>query len=155
MLVVYHQILECIASGQEVDAINLDFSKAFDKVPHNLLLLKFKSYGISDPTLSWFGSYVSERQQRVVINGHSSDCLPVTSGVPQGSILGPLIFLIYINDLPTYLENNPSIALFADDSKLFRPIYLPNDSFSLQKDLDSLSHWGETGQWHSMLANVK
>ncbi len=143
LLVVYHQILECIASGQEVDAIYLDFSKAFDKVQHNLLLLKLKSYGISDPTLSWFGSYLSERQQRVVINGHSSDWLPVTSGVPQGSILGPLLFLIYINDLPTYLENNSSIALYADDSKLFRPIYLPNDSFSLQKDLDSLSHWGE------------
>ena len=68
LLVVYHQILECIASGQEVDAIYLDFSKAFDKVPHNLLLLKLKSYGISDPTLSWFGSYLSERHQRVVIN---------------------------------------------------------------------------------------
>ena len=113
------------------------------KVPHNLLLLKLKSYGISDPTLSWFGSYLSERQQQVVINGHSSDWLPVTLGIPQGSILGPLLFLIYINNLPTYLENNSSIALYADDSKLFRPIYLPNDSFSLQKHLNSLSHWGK------------
>ena len=88
LLVVYHQILECIASGQEVDAIYLDFSKAFDSVPHNLLLLKLKSYGISDPTLSWFGSYLSERQQRVVINGHSSYWLPLHRAYRRDLSLG-------------------------------------------------------------------
>ena len=107
------------------------------------LLLKLELYSISVSTLSWFRSYLSARQQGVVIDGQSSDWLPVTSAVPQGFILGPLLFLVYINDLSAYIEHNSPIALYTDDSKLFCPIHLPNDSYCLQKDLDCLRHWSE------------
>ncbi|CAB4005771.1 Hypothetical predicted protein, partial [Paramuricea clavata] len=83
LLGVYHEILESVASGNEVDAIYLDFSKAFDKVPHHLLLRKLETLGIRGSLLSWFQSYITDRQQRVVLHGVCSDWLPVTSSVPQ------------------------------------------------------------------------
>ena len=142
LLEVYHDILEHVASGKEVDAIYLDLSKAFDKVPHNLLLKKLENSGIGGPLLAWFRSYLTDRQQRVVLHGVCSDWLPVTSGVPQGSILGPLLFLIYCNDVQNYIQANSTLALFADDSKLYRSLDLPNAaSKSLQHDLDSLQKW--------------
>lgn len=141
LLEVYHDILDSVASGNEVDVIYLDLSKAFDKVPHNLLLLKLKRHGINGSLLSWFGSYLTDRQQRVALDGTFSDWLPVTSGVPQGSILGPLLFILYANDVPNYIQYNSKIALFADDSKLFRPILNPTSSYNLQSDLKYLHSW--------------
>jgi hypothetical protein len=140
LLEVYHDILEHVASGKEVDDIFLDLSKAFDKVPHNLLLKKLENSGIGGPLLAWFRSYLID-QQRVVLHGVCSDWLPVASGVPQGSILGPLLFLIYCNDVQNYIQANSTLTLFADDSKLYRSLDLPNASTSLQHDLDSLQIW--------------
>ena len=130
LLEVYHDILEHFASGKEVDAIylHLYLSKAFDKVPHNLLLKKLVNSGIGGPLLAWFRSVCF-------------DWLPVTSWVPQGSILGPLLFLVYCNDVQNYVQANSTLALFADDSKLYRFLDLPNASTSLQHDLDSLQTW--------------
>ncbi len=141
LLHVYRNILDSVAPEKEVDIIYLDLSKAFDKVPHNLLLLKLNSYGISGSLLSWFSSYLTERYQRVVFDGVYSDWLPITSGVPQGSVLGPLPFLIYVNDLLSYTNSQSTIALFADDSKLYRPIDLPDSTYYLQNDLDNLHKW--------------
>ena len=112
LLEVYHDIMDMVAGGQEVDVIHLDLSKAFDKVPHDLLLTKLHRHGISGTVLRWFESYLSNRQQRVVIEGAFSDWLPVTSGVPEGSILGPLLFLVFVNEMPSYVQHGSSLALF-------------------------------------------
>ena len=146
LLEVYHKILESISSGYEVDAIYLDFSKAFDKVPHHLLLKKLETLGITGSLLSWFESCLTDRQQRAVIHGVCSDWLPVTSGVPQGSILGPLLFLVYCNDIPTCIEEYPTLALFADASKLYRTLSSPTSSASLQHDLCNIIRWTTNNQ---------
>jgi hypothetical protein len=117
--------MEHVASGKEVDDIFLDLSKAFDKVPHNLLLKKLENSGIGGPLLAWFRSYLIDRQQRVLLHGVCSDWLPITSGVQQSSILGPLLFLIYCNNVQNYIQANSTLALFADDSKLYRFLDLP------------------------------
>jgi hypothetical protein len=146
LLEVYHEILESVASGNEVDAIYLDFSKAFDKVPHHLLLIKLETLGIRASLLSWFQSYLTDRQQRVVLHGVCSEWPPVTSGVPQGSILGPLLFLVYCNNIPTYIEKKSTLALFADDSKLYRPLLFPTSSTLLKIDLSNITDWTADNQ---------
>ncbi|CAB3995279.1 Hypothetical predicted protein [Paramuricea clavata] len=140
LLHVYQEILDLLAGGKEVDAIHLDLSKAFDRVQHHMLLYKLEQYGISGSLLQWFRSYLSDRYQRVALDGTLSDWLPVTSGVPQGSILGPLLFLVYINDMPGYVGQGSSIALFADDPKLYRPINSASHHL-LQSDLSGLQNW--------------
>ena len=141
LLEVYNNILQSVASGKEVDAIFLDLSKAFDKVPHNLLLNKLEKYGIRGPLLSWFRSYLYDRKQRVVLQGVCSDWIPVTSGVPKGSILGLLLFLVYCNDAQDYIQAKSTLALFADDSKLYRSLHYPNSSTFLQEDLNNIHKW--------------
>ena len=95
----------------------MDFSKAFDKVDHQRLILKLKRMGINNKTSNWIGAWLSHRFQRVVVDGHTSNSCPVLSGIPQGSVLGPCLFLIYINDMPDTLKNN--VRLFADDTIVY------------------------------------
>ena len=110
---VTHRIGKALDCGKEIDMIYLDFSKAFDSVLHDKLILKLHGYRIAAPLLNWLTDYLSEQKQRVVIDGISSGYLDVTSAGPQGSILGPLLFLIYVNDLPD-AGNHSMVPMFAD-----------------------------------------
>ncbi|MEW8548727.1 MAG: reverse transcriptase family protein, partial [Candidatus Thiodiazotropha sp.] len=127
------------SQGKQTDLILLDFSKAFDKVNHSKLLLKLHSYGIRNSTLRWIQAFLSNRQQRVVVEGEESDSVPVPSGVPQGSVLGPILFLVYINDLPQDIVSQ--VRLFADDTAIYLTLETKHDSDHLQKDLDRLQAW--------------
>ena len=128
----------------EVRSVFLDISKAFDKVWHEGLLFKLKSNGIQGKLLNLLDSFLSNRQQRVVLNGQFSSWLDVKAGVPQGSILGPLLFLIYINDISQNLEAN--VKLFADDTSIFSVVYDPNTSAQLlNQDLLKIQQWAY--QW--------
>lgn len=138
-----HDIQSKLDSGKEVDAVFIDFAKAFDTVPHLRLLKKLKTFGIHDQTLLWIKSFLSNRRQKVVINGKDSDWVDVQSGVPQGSVLGPLLFLLFVNDLPNILSCNSKF--FADDSSLYDEVRV-EEPFRLQRDLDILSKWCRTWQ---------
>ena len=100
-----------------------------------------KYYGISPQALNWVHSFLTNRTQQVLLEGNMSSSINVTSGVPQGSVLGPLLFLIYINDLPDYIQNNSTVKLFADDTIIYHPINNQQDSVALQEDLNSLQRW--------------
>ena len=128
----------------QVDVIVLDFSKAFDKVPHQRLLQKIKSYGITNKNMRWIEKFLTDRQHRVVVNGTSSDTRKVTSGVPQGTVLGPLLFLLYINDIQKDLSSQ--MRLFADDSAIYRRIDKAEDAHELQQDLFKLQEWSSKWQ---------
>ena len=128
----------------QIDVILLDFSKAFDVEPHHRLLMKLYMYGITGKTHRWIEDFLGNRTQEVVVNGSKSECGMVKSGVPQGTVLGPLLFLIYINDIESQITS--SINLFADDSALYRPIYSESDSLSLQEDIFKLQKWANTWQ---------
>ena len=110
-------LTEAIDNSEDVDVIYLDFCKAFDKVPHRRLVYKLEQYGIKGDLLLWIKNFLHDRQQRVTIGDSSSDWTPVSSGIPQGSVLGPILFLIYINDLPGAIDC--CINFFADDAKLY------------------------------------
>ena len=113
-------IIKHLDNGHSVDMFYLDFQKAFDSVPHQRLIYKLSSIGIQGNILKWIKSFLSNRTQQVVLNGKKSSSVPVTSGVPQGSVLGPLLFSIFINDLPSIVSS--PILMFADDTKIFRVI---------------------------------
>ena len=140
LLSVTHKIYPAFEEfpSRETRAVFLDISKAFDKVWHDGLLFKLKSYGISGCLFSVLEDFLDNRQQRVVLNGKNSNWSPVTAGVPQGSVLGPLFFLIYINDL---VDNVSSEAkLFADDTSLFTVVYnVDIAADKLNRDLDIIS----------------
>jgi len=157
-------IAKSLDDKKQTDLLVLDFSKAFDCVPHNRLLLKLERSGIrninstecnqlEDPgenrkqqLLNWFRDWLCGRTQEVVLDGMSSETCDVSSGVPQGTVLGPLCFLIYINDIGSELSPETSLKLFADDSLLIRTIEDNIDTDSLQADLDSLITWSTTWQ---------
>ncbi|XP_071944903.1 uncharacterized protein [Antedon mediterranea] len=127
-----------------VDVAYLDFSKAFDTVPHQRLLKKIQAYGINGNLLKWIECFLLGRKQRVAIKGTLSSWSHVTSGIPQGSVLGPILFLIYINDLPDILESHTE--MFADDTKLFNHIKSRADCEALQRDIDAANDWAKTWQ---------
>ena len=138
---------EILDDRNGIDVAYLDFRKAFDLVSHQHLIYKMSKYGIKDKVLGWVASFLDQRTQKVVIRGTESQPFAVTSGVPQGSVLGPILFLIFINDLP--LEVISHVSLFADDSKLFTKIVSEsnkgkdnhNGTEALQRDLNSVREW--------------
>ena len=127
--------------GYGVDVIYLDYRKAFDTVPHQRLLTKLKMVGITGDLLEWIRDFLYNRMMRVIVNGECSTWSQVWSGIPQGSVLGPLLFLIFVNDLPDWITSN--IGMFADDTKIWTQIVSKEDSGKLQEDLDNLSKWSE------------
>jgi hypothetical protein len=139
-----HDILLSGDGNTPVDAIFIDFKKAFDKVPHSKLLLKLKSYGIDNNVISWIREFLSDRVQRVVLDGITSSEVKVSSGVPQGSVIGPLLFLLYINDISEIVKSK--IRLFADDAVVYREIRDNNDIEALSNDLEAIEKWCDTWQ---------
>lgn len=143
-------IAKHLDNKHKVDMAILDFSKAFDKVSHRRLSHKLDFYGIRGNTRRWIDNFLTGRQQQVVVDNATSDNSSVTSGVPQGTVLGPTLFLLYINDICNNI--NSTIRLFADDCVLYRAIKSTTDTEILQKDLERLERWGD--KW-SMEFNVK
>ena len=126
--------------GSRIDIAVLDFSKAFDTVPHDGLLSKLKHYGIDKNIWQWISNFLKKRKQCVVVDGVSSGLVDVDSGVPQGTVLGPILFLLHINDLPSIVSSK--VRLFADDCLIYRQIKSNNDQIELQRDLNLLESWG-------------
>lgn len=154
------QLLHCtdiwsqkIDKQKPVDVIYFDFAKAFDTVCHSKLLQKLNEYGIKGDLYKWIRAFLKDRKQKVIVNQGFSAEEKVISGVPQGSVLGPLLFLIYINDLPNILPKNINCAMFADDLKLFCEISNQQDQLNLQNSTNLINKWAET--WQLSLASSK
>ena len=141
MLYICNELLDVLEKRGQVDVVYLDFAKAFDKVNHDLLLVKLYNFGIRGKLLRWLSNFLCGRFQRVTVLGATSEPLPVLSGVPQGSILGPLLFLIYVNDLPASVSQGTSMGMFADDTKCFRSIQSFQDGETLQSDMNTITRW--------------
>ena len=140
LLAHHDQIISLLEDGQNVDVIYLDFAKAFDKVDHNIVLNKARSLGIQGSLLRWIQEFLQERSQCVVVNGKISSHRDVISGVPQGSVLGPLIFLILISDIDNDILLS-EVASFADDTRVMRGISTEMDAAELQNDLFKIYQW--------------
>ena len=151
LLAFLDKVTAAVDNGEAVDVVYLDFAKAFDKVPVERLLKKVEAHGISGQILRWIGAWLRNREQRVVLNGEASDWAAVLSGVPQGSVLRPLLFLIFINDLDEAAVAR-FIFKFADDTKVAQPAQTEEDCAVLQESLDGLVQWAE--RW-GMAFNVQ
>ena len=138
LILTLHDMAKAIQSSS-IHAVVLDFAKAFDKVPHRRLLRKLHHNGIQGPLLVWLESFLTQRFQSFVCEGQTSSQRSVTSGVPQGTVLGPLLFLLYINDLPDNVQS--PVRLFADDALLYGIIASDADCDLLQSDLHRLGFW--------------
>ena len=143
LLEVLDKWTEAIEQGDSVDAIYLDFAKTFDTVPHQRLLVKLAGYGIGGKVLQLIAAFLEGRRQRVLINGSKSSWSPVTSGIPQGNVHGPMLFVCYVNDMPGVVDS--PIHMFADDTKIYRQMTAQSDQVALQTDLRQLEAW--TRKW--------
>ena len=141
LLMYLDKCIETIVDGGVVDSIYMDFSKAFDSVPHRRLIGKLESYGVRGKILNWITEFLTARSQVVKVNNAESSLALVLSGIPQGSVLGPTLFIIYINDLLDDVNSNG--LLFADDAKIFSRISSVDDALSLQSDINLLENWSK------------
>ena len=141
LLITLDDLYATFDKKTQTDVGILDFSRAFDTVPHERFLGKLAHYGIQGGTNSWIRAFLTGRSMSVVVDGESSEPTPILSGVPQGTVLGPLHFLIYINDMPSQVSKGTCIRLFADDCLVYRQIQNVNDQTILQQDLDYLHNW--------------
>ena len=142
LILTTHDLLQNLDNKHTIDVGVLDFSKAFDVMPHNRLLLKLEYYGIRNKTRDWIASFLTNRFQRVVVNGNPSDWKPVLSGVPQGTVLGPHLFLMFINDIHENIAS--TTRLFADDCLIYNTIKSSADEQQLQEDLNKMVVWAQT-----------
>ena len=141
LLCFLEEITKWVDDGSPVNVIYLDFQIAFDKVPHQRLIRMLKSHGMGNSIINWVEQWLTDMRQRAVVDGEVSSWKPVLSGVPQGSVLGPILFLVYINDLEEGVTGK--LLKFADDTKLFRKVKEIGDKQILQEDIDTLSKWSE------------
>lgn len=136
-----HEFARVLDMSGQTDVVFFDFSKAFDKVPHGKLLYKMECMGIPFFITRWIQDYLTDRRQYVEINKTASSVVNVHSGVPQGSVLGPLLFLIYVNDLVAVVPKDVSVKLFADDCVVFKQISSEHDHISVQKAVFAIEEW--------------
>ncbi|XP_072022797.1 uncharacterized protein [Amphiura filiformis] len=155
LLITIEDLAHNLDQKHQTDLQILDFQKAFDVVPHQRLLQKLDFYGVRGSLLTWINKWLTTRTQRVVVDGETSDPAKVKSGVPQGTVLGPLMFLLYINDITDHIDSSTKIRLFADDCLLYRVIHTSQDTDILQKDLTSLCNWAEKWQMRFNTAKCK
>ncbi len=141
---VINDLSKSLDKKKQIDSFILDFEKAFDTVSHDLLKTKLRGYGIDIKTLNWIDAFLSNRKQSVVVNGHKSKISNVISGVPQGTVLGPLLFSLYINDIMEGVDS--TVRLFADDCVCYREINNIEDCKKFQDDIDKLTAWAKKWQ---------
>ena len=139
LLLHHNRLLEALENGENIDSIYLDFAKAFDKIDHDLLLRKLKSLGVKGKLGMWIQAFLKNRQQQVMVDGKLSSNYTLISGVPQGSVLGPVLFLIFISDISEGIDSD--IFIYVDDTKVVRNINSVEDVINLQEDLDKLHQW--------------
>ena len=143
LLKVLDRWTEILDNGNCIDVAYCDFMKAFDTVPHQRLLHKLRMYGIGPKYIKWLSAFLVGREQRVIVKGEPSTKRSVTSGIPQGSVMGPILFVLYINDLPEALKFGSELYLYADDTKVFREICSQDDCITLQRDIKLMQEWSE------------
>jgi len=143
LLEFLEKMTKTVDEGGKADVLYLDFAKAFDKVPHQRLLKKIKAAGIEGQTLEWIRAWLKERKSRVVVNGKKSSWREVLSGVPQGSVLGPILFVIYINDLEKEVKQNQQVVLFADDTKVSQVLKDNASGDEFQDTMNKLFEWSQ------------